>query len=349
MVNKWVKWWLITGLVMLFIQVIVGGITRLTESGLSITKWEIVSGSLPPLSDAAWDNEFALYKETPQYKEINEGMSMSDFKFIYFWEWVHRFWARVMGFVFIIPFAIFYFRKWFPKGLLKDLAVVFLLALLAASFGWIMVASGLVKRPWVNAYKLSLHLCIAFSVFAYLLWSYLKYISNYKRLYANKITLFFTVLLWIQLFLGGVMSGMKAGVYYPTWPTMNGEIIPSLVYDFDNWTFEKFNNYDSYNFLPALIQSLHRLSAYILFFFGVYIVYIYLKKNSSVIERRYLYYYFASLILQIIIGIITVSLSDGEVPVLWGVLHQGGALILLSTTLILRYNIRLNNLSKINS
>jgi heme a synthase len=341
MVNKWVKWWLITGLIMLFIQVIVGGITRLTESGLSITKWEIVSGTFPPMTEESWNSEFELYKQTPQYLEINEGMSMSDFKFIYFWEWVHRFWARIMGFVFIIPFIIFYIKGLISKVLLKDLGVVILLAMLAATFGWIMVASGLVKRPWVNAYKLSIHLCIAFSVFSALLWAYLKYMyGSLKKKIAHSPTTTFLGLLFIQLFLGGVMSGMKAGVYYPTWPLMNGELVPKEIFTFSDWSYEKFNNYDAYNLLPALIQFFHRLTAYALFFYGFYLIFT-LKKDVVLGKLSTLFNYFGlMLLLQVILGIITVLMCKGEVPVLWGALHQGGALLLLAISLVLRYKIK---------
>ena len=171
--SKKVVLWLFIGLVMVFIQVIVGGITRLTESGLSITKWEVISGTLPPLSENDWVQQFDLYKSTPQYKEINEGMDLDDFKFIYFWEYIHRFWARIMGLVFIVPFLYFLFKGYIDRVLLKNLSVVILFALLAATFGWIMVASGLVERPWVNAYKLSIHLMIAFSVYISLLWTFL--------------------------------------------------------------------------------------------------------------------------------------------------------------------------------
>ncbi len=347
MINKWVKWWLITGLIMLFIQVIVGGITRLTESGLSITKWEIVSGTLPPLNEEAWDKEFTLYKQTPQYSEINEGMSMSDFKFIYFWEWVHRFWARIMGFVFLIPFLIFYKKGWITKSLMKDLGVVILLAMFAATFGWIMVASGLIKRPWVNAYKLSLHLCIAFAVFASLLWAYLKYTDHKTNVHELAIknfkhrgTFFFLVLLWIQLFLGGVMSGMKAGIYYPSWPLMNGELIPTFIFNINEWSYDKFNDYDAYNLLPALVQFFHRFTAYALFFYGFYLIFKYLKDAKYSILKQYFTYFGAGIVLQVLLGIITVIMCKGEVPVLWGVLHQGGALILLTLTLLLRYKIK---------
>ena len=134
---------------MVFFQVVLGGITRLTESGLSITKWDIVSGTLPPLNETAWQEAFEMYKATPQYKEVNEGMSFSDFKFIFFWEFVNRFWARLIGFVFLIPFVYFFYKKYLDREILVNLSKVILLSILAATFGWIMVASGLIMRPWV--------------------------------------------------------------------------------------------------------------------------------------------------------------------------------------------------------
>jgi len=241
------KVWLYVGLFMLLVQVVVGGITRLTGSGLSITKWEIVTGTLPPSNEADWNVEFDLYKETPQYKEINEGMSMDDFKFIYFWEYIHRFWARIMGFVFLIPFLIFWWKGHIDRTIGRGLGTVVLLAALAASFGWIMVASGLIERPWVNAYKLALHLSIAFCVYAALYWTYLKAfhdrVSGIDPKYF-KIMKWFMVLLAIQIFAGGVMSGMKAGVIYPTWPDMNGELIPQVIFNSDEYTVENFNYYD---------------------------------------------------------------------------------------------------------
>ena len=247
--SRILKAWLLTGVVMLVVQVVVGGITRLTGSGLSITTWDIVYGTLPPMSDAAWQESFDLYKATPQYREINEGMELGTifqsgtFKFIYFWEWVHRLWARVMGFVFLIPFVIFRWRGDLDTMLKRRLIGVFLLAALAASFGWIMVASGLIERPWVNAYKLALHLSIAFVTYGLLWWTYLKTdLPNWgshnfgPSLRFRSSALIFFVLLCIQIFVGGVMSGMKAGVVYPTWPDMNGEMFPSIVFDGSAYT-----------------------------------------------------------------------------------------------------------------
>ena len=344
--NRWVKWWLLTGLFMLFIQVVVGGITRITGSGLSITEWDIVTGTLPPMTDAKWESEFQLYKETPQYREINEGMKMGSifqggtFKFIYFWEWIHRFWARIMGFVFLIPLCFFLIKKWVSKSLGKDLTVVFLLAVLAASFGWIMVASGLIERPWVNAYKLAMHLSIAFSVYGYLLWTYLK--ADNKEILpmntAGRLKLFrwgmgFGILLCIQIFLGGVMSGMKAGVFYPTWPDMNGVYIPQLVFDSSQWTVENFNQYDQNLFVPALFQLLHRTSAYVLFIVGVYIFYMIYRHYRNTVIYTSTVAMIIVLVSQVLLGIITVVNCKTSIPLLWGVLHQAFALFLLSAYL----------------
>jgi heme a synthase len=348
MVNKWVKYWLFTGLVMIFIQVVVGGITRLTESGLSITKWEIIAGTLPPLTDDAWVEAFDLYKATPQYKEINEGMDLSDFKFIYFWEWVHRFWARWMGFVFIIPFVFFVAKSWLDRGTIMKLGVVILLAVGAATFGWIMVASGLINRPWVNAYKLSFHLCIAFSVYAYLLYTYLSYIykaevktlSKINKSYVNYL-LFFICVLWIQLFFGGVMSGMKAGVYFPTWPDMNGDYIPQVIFNSSEWNVDNFNQYDTNLFMPSLIQFIHRTTAYLLVIIGLYVFVKAFKSGFFLSYKKEMSLFMIMLVTQVLLGIITVLLCKGEVPVLWGVAHQAGALLLLTVTMWTRFKINL--------
>ena len=149
---------------MVFIQILLGGITRLTGSGLSITRWEIVTGTIPPLNQVDWNEAFDLYKATPQYQKINEGMSLDRFKFIFFWEYFHRVWARLMGFVFLIPFIIFLVRKSLSQKLIKRLIVVIAIAAAAAVFGWIMVASGLIHRPWVNAYKLTIHLSLGIAL-----------------------------------------------------------------------------------------------------------------------------------------------------------------------------------------
>ena len=350
--HRFVKIWLFVGLVMLFVQVIVGGITRITGSGLSITKWEIVTGTLPPMNDLEWEEAFDLYKSTPQYQEINEGMEMGSvlqsatFKFIYFWEWVHRLWARIMGFVFLIPLGFFLFKKWIKPPLLKRLGVVFLLAGLAASFGWIMVASGLIERPWVNAYKLAMHLTIAFLVYAYLLTTFLKSKNVGEHIVerkdyggVKKLISIFTIVLWLQIFLGGIMSGMKAAVVFPTWPDMNGEIIPQIVFNISEWNVDNFNNYDRNLFMPALIHLVHRTVAYCLFILGIYTSYKLLKSKPVVKIKSGSIVLISVLIIQVILGILTVINSDGSIPVFLGVMHQAFALFLLTACLYMKFRI----------
>ena len=333
-----IKIWLFVGLVMVFVQVIVGGITRLTESGLSITKWEVVSGTLPPMSEYAWLEEFEKYKETPQYREINEGMILSDFKFIYFWEYVHRLWARFMGFVFLIPFIYFFMKGMIDRKLLKNLSVVVFFAGLAAIFGWIMVASGLVDRPWVDAYKLSLHLLIAVFVFISLLWTFLETLGlrsdidfpvtdlakGFKILFGMSI---------LQLNIGGILSGMKAAVIYPTWPDMNGEYIPKILLNSEEWNLSNFYNYEKNTFMPAVIHFLHRNMAYLIAIAATYLA-VRLNKYARYSGFRYIYllsyFIFGIILFQILLGIITIISSVGTIPILWGVLHQAGALLVVS-------------------
>lgn len=348
--------WLVLGLIMVFIQVIIGGVTRLTESGLSITKWEVVSGTLPPMSQQDWESEFQLYKQTPQYKEINEGMSFSDFKFIYFWEYFHRFWARIMGFVFLIPFIFFLMKGYLDREILKRLGLVVVLAGFAAIFGWIMVASGLIERPWVNAYKLSIHLLIAFSVYTSLLWTYLmasgrSAVSNstlHMSTFKNLLFLICIVFV-IQLFFGGILSGMKAAVVFPTWPSMHGVYIPEIIFDKDNWNSDNFNYYDKNSFMPALIHFLHRNTAYILFVMGsmfCYRLYKIGRRENITTLVRIAFVFFSCLICQVLLGIITVVSSIGKIPVLWGVLHQGVAVILLSIIVYTIFILRIKKIEK---
>lgn len=341
---KAVQWWLLIGVVMVFVQVVVGGITRLTGSGLSITKWEIVTGTLPPLNAAQWEEAFELYKATPQYQKINEGMTMGRFKFIYFWEYIHRLWGRLMGLVFIIPFAIFWRKGWIDKPLMRKLAWVIPLAALVASFGWIMVASGLVDRPWVNAYKLTLHLSLALVVFGYLLWTYFSVRYNNKQVFHNtllkKWTIAIFVLTALQIMLGGVMSGMKAALFYPTWPDMNGAFIPDILLNISAWNGENFVHYDSSPFMPALVQLLHRTTAYVLTIIVLWFIVRGLRTPAPRLFHRGLYLLAGALLMQVTLGILTVINSVGEIPVDLGVYHQGGALILLSCVIFLLYQQR---------
>lgn len=341
--SKALKVWLVIGVIMVLVQVVIGGITRLTGSGLSITKWEIITGTIPPLNAEGWKEAFDLYKATPQYKKINEGMTMSEFKFIYFWEYMHRLWARFMGLVFAIPFFIFLIRKDLDKPLMKRLIIVVLLAALVASFGWIMVASGLIDRPWVNAYKLTMHLSVAVIMFSYLLWTTFKVIQPSKKVINNKVlktgSYVLVFLVGLQIIFGGIMSGMKAGLFYPTWPDMNGVFIPEVVLNTAAWTVENFVQYDDSSFMAAFINVVHRMTAYLLLITGLWY---YFKGKYTEITYAFnlgLHLLITMLIIQVLLGIFTVVNCVGTVPVALGVLHQAGALVLLSIILFLNYQL----------
>ncbi len=346
--HRAVRIWLAIGVFMVFMQVVIGGITRLTESGLSITEWELVRGTLPPLNAAGWEAEFEAYKLTPQYKKINEGMSMSEFKFIYFWEYFHRLWARTMGFVFAIPFFFFLYKGWIDRMLKRRLITVVLLAAVVASFGWIMVASGLVERPWVNAYKLTMHLSLALILFSYLLWTTFKVFRPFTQVIHSSMlkrgALLILSVLSVQIVLGGIMSGMKAALFFPTWPDMNGEWLPALLLDASAWNVDNFINYDQTPFMSALIQFLHRSTAYLLIIIGLSYFFRGIKQTTSPLFKRGLYLFAGMLIIQVLLGILTVINSKAQVPVDLGVYHQAGALILLGLVLYLNY--LLKNFSK---
>jgi cytochrome c oxidase assembly protein subunit 15 len=336
-----VRIWLAIGVFMVFMQVVIGGITRLTESGLSITEWEIVKGTLPPLNAAEWTSEFELYKETPQYKKINEGMSLAEFKFIYFWEYFHRLWARTMGLVFAIPFFYFLYKGWLDRMLKRRLLIVVLLAAVVASFGWIMVASGLIERPWVNAYKLTMHLSLALILFGYLLWTTFRVFQPFKQVIHSSLlkkgALLILSVLAIQIVLGGIMSGMKAALFYPTWPDMNGELLPSVLLNTEAWTVDNFVYYDKTPFMSALIQILHRSTAYLLIIIGLAYFFKAIRMATSPYFKRGLYLFVGMLLLQVLLGVLTVINSKAQVPVDLGVYHQAGALILLGLVLYLNY------------
>lgn len=330
-----VKWWLALGVVLVFFQIFIGGVTRLTGSGLSITKWEIITGTLPPLNEISWQDEFLKYQQTPQYHKINRGMSLDEFKFIYFWEYFHRLWARMMGFVFAIPFFYFLSRGWLSRKLLRRLGWVIGFAVLAASFGWIMVASGLVNRPWVNAYKLSIHLTLGFSVFAFLLWALFHEVFPQRKLESKNIG---KLAKWsfgiglAQFIFGGLMSGMKAGLFFPTWPDMNGQIFVDVLFDSSQWTLQNLENYDSNPFAPALIQFLHRNTAYLLTVVVFYFAFQLLKENYSIAKRLAQLLIFST-ITQIILGVLTLLHCKGSIPLFYGIAHQACGVVLLSVLL----------------
>jgi heme a synthase len=344
---KALKIWLWIGLFMILIQIIVGGITRLTGSGLSITKWEIITGTFPPMTDAQWDSEFNLYKNTPQYEKINQGMSLSEFKFIYFWEYIHRLWARLMGFVFLVPFILFYRKGLINKSLLKRLILLVLFAALTASFGWIMVASGLIDRPWVNAYKLTLHLSIAISTLLYLLWIISDYYLKGNNAILDKISLrlLYVILLLIsfQILIGGILSGIKGSLVYPTWPLMEGGLLPNILKNPSNWDVNQFIDYDSSPFLAAFIQLLHRFNGYIIYFFGILF---FVRFKNFKAYQSLAFYFLILLNVQVFLGIYTLVNSIGKIPVASASLHQLVGILTLMILFMMFLKSRRANVSR---
>lgn len=317
---------------MVFVQILLGGITRLTGSGLSITKWDIVIGSIPPLTSSDWIETFDLYKQTPQYQKINEGMSLQQFKFIFFWEYFHRLWARTMGFVFLLPFIFFLFRRSLSNATLKRLGVVVLLAATAALFGWIMVASGLVNRPWVNAYKLTVHLGLGISLFIYLFYTWIKergYTPMKVERQWTRYIVFLLVLVILQVCFGGMVSGMKSSLLYPTWPLMNDRWIPDILWDTSYWKWDSFLLYDQSGFVPTLVQVIHRNLAYMITVFVLVFSYRWIKSQNS--QLHWVSYLLIGIVLvQVLLGILTLLGSHGSIPVFYGVLHQGLGILTLT-------------------
>lgn len=337
--RKWINIWLFAGVVMVLVQIMLGGITRLTGSGLSITRWEIVTGTIPPLNQRDWNEAFLMYQSTPQYKMINEGMTLAQFKFIFFWEYIHRLWARSMGFVFLFPFLFFLFKRALRRETIRRLMVVVFLAALAAIFGWVMVASGLVKRPWVNAYKLTIHLGLGICLFLFLIYTWWREL-NIKPVRmegrTGKLLTILIILVIIQICLGGLVSGMKAALNYPTWPTMNNEWIPAILFDTSHWNMNAVLLYDQSGFMPAWVQFKHRLVAYISFILVIWF-YISQRRISDQKLNQLSIVLLGIVFVQVLLGILTLLGSKGSIPVFTGAFHQVTGILLLTLLIYMRY------------
>jgi len=326
---------------MIWGQIIIGGITRLTDSGLTITEWNIIKGSIPPTNEIEWHEAFEKYKisAAKQFQSIHANISIDQFKFIYFWEYFHRLWARIMGFVFIIPFMWFYYRGYISSRLKKQLAVVILLASLSAIFGWIMVASGLNDdtRTWVNAYNLLIHLILASSLFSYLAHVIYGYaLSNHTDTILIKYRKPFFILLsmfFIQLCLGALMSGMRAGLIFPyPFIVLKMELFAPLLSSLSTLSYADLSNYEPNAAIKVIVQIVHRITAYLILGYSLYVLF---KSKSDTIFRNKFCVFIILLIGQMSLGIVTVSLCVGKVPVFWGVVHQAFAFITLSYLLYL--------------
>jgi cytochrome c oxidase assembly protein subunit 15 len=330
-----VRIWLWVGVVMVLIQVMLGGITRLTESGLSIVEWNVVMGSFPPTSDAAWQQEFEKYQQSAQFEKVNTDFTVQEFKQIFWWEFIHRLWARLIGFVFLFPFIWFLFKKYFSRDWVKKLLIVFVLGGLQGFVGWIMVASGLDGDPWVDPSKLTIHLLLALMVYVYLIWLALSWQD--KNLRPKNVALFngmrwITVFVFIQIGLGGLMAGTDAGRIYTTWPLMQGRFAPE-------GAFSGLLTADKLVALTPEINFIHRTFAILVT--GI-IVFLWWKNRSNM--SRHQFQLFTTVIflvcLQFLLGVFTLINSAQQIPVFLGVAHQTVACILLCVCIMVMYNAR---------
>lgn len=339
--------WLLVGAFMVFIQVVIGGITRLTDSGLSITQWEVVGGTIPPLTEVEWEKAFQLYKATPEYQTFNKGMPISEFKFIYFWEYFHRLWARTLGFVFIIPFVFFLLRRKLNREWIKRSLGAFGLGGLAGVFGWVMVKSGLQEMPMVSPYRLAIHLSIAIVTLSYLLWNAWYLLADRDPVRGQlggfrRFTVAMTVMLGIQIIFGALVSGMESARAYPTWPDMNNAFIPAVMLDASNWTWSAFISFNKAALPHAVVQFLHRNMAYLIVLLAVPYTYLGLKrlpKMESHATRLGLLTIPAILLLQASLGIAVLLNTTSQIPVGLGVIHQAVAILLLSAMLFMNYRL----------
>jgi cytochrome c oxidase assembly protein subunit 15 len=333
--NRPVAIWLLIGVCMLIVQVLLGGITRLTGSGLSITEWKPIMGALPPMNEQQWNQAFAQYQHIAQYKYLNNHFTLADFKFIFFWEWFHRLWARLIGVVFIIPFIIFLIQRRLKPGMIKPLIILFLLGALQGLVGWIMVMSGLEnsERLYVSHYRLAIHFILALILICYTLWFAMELIIKKEQLAIHSQMRSFTgviiFLLTIQLIYGAFMAGLKAATAAPTWPDINGSFLPHGGQPSSGIT-KWFDN-------PINVHFVHRTLAYIILALIVAWLIKASKITGSKLFENVNWLPFLIVIWQVILGIATVLESYHPKMLLWlGVAHQFSAMLLL-LSLVLQY------------
>ena len=327
--NVLISYWLLITTLLVALIIIVGGLTRLTDSGLSITRWDLFSGILPPLTQADWKNYFELYKKIPEFQLVNFNMTLDEFKVIFLWEYAHRLLGRVVGLFYLIPLVIFSFLKCLNKKYIFNYYLILLLIVLQGVVGWYMVKSGLSERTDVSHYRLSVHLTLAFVIFTFLFWNYLKLTKAKKEINVDKfisriIKLFFLLIIF-QISLGALVSGLDAGSIYNTWPLMNGNFFPDDSLYKDLFKFSVLEN-------PSLLQFIHRITAYAIFFIFILIAILIFKNKNLIYLRKISMVIFSFLIFQIFLGVLTV-ISGAEI--LLASMHQIGSIILVSGTLIL--------------
>ena len=323
---KYLKLWLITLFSLIVIMVAVGGLTRLTDSGLSITAWELFTGILPPLNINEWNFYFSEYKKIPEYQNINYGMSLDEFKIIFYWEYAHRLLARFVGLFTLVPLLIFslYYKN--TQYYSNKYYWIFFLVCLQGFIGWYMVSSGLIENNDVSHFRLSIHLSLALFILCLIFWYILDIYKTkkFENKIPNLLLLFILKLIVLQIVLGAFLSGLDGGLIYNSWPDMNGSFFPNDVGYNDLINTQLFNN-------PSIVQFLHRSTAYLLLFFIIILNFIYFKKKYNF---KYVFFFDFAILVQIFLGIIT--LISG-VEIRYASLHQLGSILVLSSFFLILY------------
>jgi cytochrome c oxidase assembly protein subunit 15 len=327
--SRAVKWWLFSVAALIAIMVLVGGATRLTESGLSIVEWKPVTGALPPLTDAQWSQAFEGYKAIPQYRELNAGMSLSEFKTIFWWEWSHRLLGRLIGAVYLLPFLFFLWRGMLGAELKRRLWLIFGLGTLQGAVGWWMVASGLTQRVEVSQYRLATHLVLALLIFAAVVWT-LRRLTQRPRLAANArlklSSVALLMLVFLQLYFGALVAGLRAGRVYNTWPEIDGAFIPSAARLFfeEPWWRNLFDN-------TLTVQFEHRMTAYALLVLALLhaVDAVRVRAGSAVVRGAW--WLAAAITLQATLGILTLL---HQVPIDLALMHQAVAIVVLTLSIL---------------
>ncbi len=316
--------WLYSGCFLIFTMVVIGGITRLTGSGLSITEWNIITGTLPPLTNENWIDEFNKYQQSPQFQQINTHFGLSDFKNIYWWEYFHRVIGRLLGIVFLVPFVYFLIKKLIPKDLLPKLILIFLLGAWQGFLGWYMVKSGLLNEPYVSHYRLAIHLVNAFITFGYIFWVILDLKYGNKRTNPQNsklaiwVSLSIFILVNIQIVYGGFVAGLHAGHIYNTWPMMGKEWVASSV----GAAFRSNGMMSLVNDISS-VQFIHRTVGVLIFSLILWMWAI--KYKFKVVQKQAINLSMLLVIAQVLLGIFTLLCN---VPIWLGVFHQIGAFAL---------------------
>lgn len=336
-VRRQLATWLFICSAMVFSILVVGGVTRLTHSGLSIVEWQPIVGIVPPLNAQEWEETFDKYKKTPEYQQVNHQMTVDEFKGIFFWEYLHRVLGRLIGIVFFVPFVYFWLRKKISRELAPKLLGIFVLGGLQGAMGWFMVKSGLVDDPRVSQYRLTAHLSIAFLIFISMMWVALGLVAERTRSTADaalrklqRIGFWLAILVFYMVVTGGFVAGIRAGKAYNTFPLMNGDVVPPEIFMIDPWYLNFFNN-------MATVQFDHRLGAWLLAFIVPWLWFKLRSGPASARARLAGSVLLVALAAQITLGIATLLLA---VPVALGAAHQGGAMVVFGIVLWLNHELR---------